>query len=267
MFASVQTDTGLKPTEAVIGLAIGSDARAYPLRIMIWHEIANDIVNDVPAVVTYCPMCNSAIVFDRRVDTHTLDFGTTGKLCHSDLVMCDRQTESWWQQFTGEGIVGEFSGRQLKLIPTRLESFADFKKRFPEGKVLVPNDPKLRDYGRNPYVDYDMAAAPFLYRGDIPKGIEAMARVVVVRPEGRQPLAVALEHLRAKKELSLGDVILTWHPGQASALHHWNVAGGRDVGSVSAKLKLSDGSSEDVPYDVTFAFAVFAFHPDLIILE
>jgi hypothetical protein len=266
-FVSVQTDTGLSPTEAVIGLSIGADARAYPLRIMIWHEIANDVVGDVPVAVTYCPLCNSSIVFDRRVDTHTLDFGTTGKLRHSDLVMYDRRTESWWQQFTGEGIVGEYSGRQLKLIPARLESFADFKMRYPEGKVLVPNDPKLRDYGRNPYVDYDMAAAPFLYRGEFPKDIEAMARVVVVRPQGQGPIAVSLEHLRAKKSVQLGDIVLTWHSGQASALHHWNVAEGRDVGSVIATRRRSNGSREDVPYDVTFAFAVFAFHPGLTIIK
>jgi hypothetical protein len=267
MFVSVQTDTGLSPTEAVIGLSIGGDARAYPLRVMIWHEIANDVVGDVPVAVTYCPLCNSAIVFDRRVDTETLDFGTTGKLRHSDLVMYDRRTESWWQQFTGEGIVGEYSGRQLKLIPARLESFADFKSRHPEGKVLVPNDPKLRDYGRNPYVDYDMAAAPFLYQGNYPKDIEAMARVVVVRPQGQPPIAVSLEHLRAMKKVNVNDIVLTWHPGQASALHHWNVAEGRDVGSVIARIKLPNGSTPDIPYDVTFAFAVFAFHPDIKIIQ
>jgi hypothetical protein len=266
-FASVQVDSGLSPTEAVIGLSIGADARAYPLRIMIWHEIVNDIVGTVPVAVTYCPLCNSAVVFDRRVDASTLDFGTTGKLRHSDLVMYDRQTESWWQQFTGEGIVGKYSGSQLKLVPARLESFADFKGRHPDGKVLVPSDPRLRDYGRNPYVDYDMAAAPFLYRGDFPKDIEAMARVVVVRPRGREPIAVALEYLRAKKEVRIRDITLTWHPGQASALHHWNVAEGRDIGSVIAQQESSNGSSEDVPYDVTFAFAVFAFHPDLKIIQ
>ena len=120
-----------------------------------------------PVTITYCPLCNSAIVFDRRVPPHVLDFGTTGKLRNSDLVMYDRQTESWWQQFTGEAIVGTLAGAELKLVPARLESFAQFKTRHPAGKVLIPNDPGLRDYGRNPYVGYDMAAAPFLYRGGL----------------------------------------------------------------------------------------------------
>jgi hypothetical protein len=87
---------GLDAQEPVIGLVVGVDARAYPLRILMWHEIVNDVVGGVPVAVTYCPLCNTSIVFDRRVDGRVLDFGTTGKLRHSDLVMYDRQTESWW---------------------------------------------------------------------------------------------------------------------------------------------------------------------------
>ena len=110
----------LGDTEPVIALSIGEDARAYPLRVLIWHEIANDLVDGTPVVVTYCPLCNAALVFERMVDGRILDFGTTGKLRHSDLVMYDWQTESWWQQFTGEAIVGAMTGRQLRLIPSRL---------------------------------------------------------------------------------------------------------------------------------------------------
>ena len=127
----------LTDTEPVIGLVLNGKARAYPLRIMIWHEIVNDELGGVPVTVTYCPLCNSSIVFDRRLGGKILDFGTTGKLRYSDLVMYDRQTESWWQQFLGEGIVGEMTGQRLKIIPSRLESFADFKKRAPDGDVLV----------------------------------------------------------------------------------------------------------------------------------
>ena len=142
MFKSVVEDKELTPSDPVVGLAIGGDARAYPLRILIWHEIVNDTVAGVPVTVTYCPLCNSAVVFDRRVPPHVLDFGTTGKLRNSDLVMYDRQTESWWQQFTGEAIVGALTGTQLKLLPARLESFAEFKARHPAGQLLVPTDPK-----------------------------------------------------------------------------------------------------------------------------
>jgi hypothetical protein len=130
--------------------------------------------------VTFCPLCNAAVVFDRRVDGRTLDFGTTGKLRHSDLVMYDRQTESWWQQFTGQAIIGDMLGRELRFLPARLESFAKFKARAPDGDVLVPNDPNPRNYGRNPYGGYDSAPEPFLYRGEYPGVVAPLARVVAV---------------------------------------------------------------------------------------
>lgn len=267
IFKTVADGSELIDKDPVIGLAIGGDARAYPLRILIWHEIVNDTVGGIPVTVTYCPLCNSAVVFDRRAAGQVLDFGTTGKLRNSDLVMYDRQTESWWQQFTGEAIVGSLTGTELKLVPARLESFAEFKARHPDGKLLVPNDPNLRDYGRNPYVGYDGGSAPFLYRGDYPKDIEPMARVVVVRPPSGKPLAVTLELLRRKGRLDLGAIEIVWRAGQSSALDHWEIAKGQDVGTVTAFKNEGDGSRVDVVYDVTFAFVVFAFHPDIFILK
>ena len=117
--------------EPVITLSINGDARAYPLRVLIWHEIVNDTVDGTSVAVTYCPLCNAALVFESLAGGQTLTFGTTGKLRNSDLVMYDRQTETWWQQFTGEAIVGMLAGRQLRLIPSRLESFARFTSPIP----------------------------------------------------------------------------------------------------------------------------------------
>ncbi|MGH6815865.1 MAG: DUF3179 domain-containing protein [Hyphomicrobiaceae bacterium] len=260
-FQPAGAEKKLGDTEPVIGLEIDSDARAYPLRILTWHEIANDVVGGVPVAVTYCPLCNSAVVFDRRAGGRTLEFGTTGKLRNSDLVMYDRQTESWWQQFTGEAIVGQMTGTSLKIVPARLESFSIFKERYPAGKVLVPSNPALRDYGHNPYVGYDSSRVPFLYRGELPKDIQPMARVVAVRVGG-VPTAVALDLLREKRRIALGDVILSWREGQASALDQAEIGRGRDVGNVVAQRMGTQGMLEDVPYDVTFAFVFHAFHPD-----
>jgi hypothetical protein len=142
---------GIADVEPVIALAISGDARAYPLRILVWHEIVNDVIGGMPVAVTYCPLCNTSLVFRRELHGRTFDFGTTGKLRNSDLVMYDRQTESWWQHFSGEAIVGELTGKALKLIPSRLESFARFRERFPNGQVLVPANPGLRPYGSTPY--------------------------------------------------------------------------------------------------------------------
>jgi len=254
-FADAADVDDLSPTEPVVGLAINGDARAYPLRILTWHEIVNDEVGGIPVIVTYCPLCNSAIVFDRRVDGRAVEFGTTGKLRNSDLIMYDRDSESWWQQFLGEAIVGTRVGTRLKALPARLESWELFKQRHPDGKVLIPTDPGLRDYGANPYVGYDGASLPFLYAGDMPEGIEPMARVVAVGER-----AWPLELLRRKGRIESGDLVLTWQAGQNSALDTRAISEGRDVGNVLVQRSV-DGGLNDIPYDVTFAFVFHAFYP------
>ena len=115
-------DFRIEPTEPVVGVTVNGEMRAYPLSILMWHEIVNDDLGGVPISVTFCPLCNAEVVFDRRLDDRVLDFGTTGKLRNSDLVMYDRQTESWWQQFLGEAIVGELLGKRLAVLPARPES-------------------------------------------------------------------------------------------------------------------------------------------------
>ena len=249
--------TNLAPTEPVIGLVVKGEARAYPLRVLMWHEIANDIVGGVPVAVTYCPLCNAAIVFDRRLGDKVLDFGTTGKLRNSDLIMYDRQSESWWQQFTGEGIVGAHSGQGLKMLPSRLESFERFAARHPNASVLVPNNPGFRPYGRNPYASYDTRTRPFLYDGALPENIEPMARVIVFDMPDGSPRAVEMASIRKRGSITLDDVELSWSKGQNSALDTATISSGRDVGNIIAQR---DG--QDIRYDVTFAFVFHAFHPD-----
>src|SRR5438128_6605927 len=107
----------LAAREPVLALEVKGDARAYPLQILMWHEIVNDVVGGVPVTVTFCPLCNSAIAFERTVNGRVLDFGTTGRLRFSNLIMYDGQTESWWQQATGTAIAGELTGTQLVFRP------------------------------------------------------------------------------------------------------------------------------------------------------
>ncbi|MGI9365477.1 MAG: DUF3179 domain-containing protein [Rhizobiaceae bacterium] len=263
-FIDVAAVTDLADQDPVIGLVINGDARAYPLRIMTWHEIVNDKVGGTPVAVTYCPLCNAAIVFDAHVNGKELTFGTTGKLRKSDLIMYDRATNSWWQQFVGESIAGTYTGQKLALVPVRLESWKEFRQRHPQGKVLVPNNADLRDYGRNPYENYDISARPFLYSGSMPDGIEPMSRVVVVRRGNEQPLILSLELLRRSSSLKMDGYQLNWVAGQASALHDRTITNGRDVGTVTV-LRESDG--KHVPYDVTFAFVAHAFHPEIPIKQ
>lgn len=258
-FIPVSHASDLTDMEPVIGVVIDGVAKAYPLRILIWHEIVNDTVGDVPVAVTFCPLCNAAIVFDRRVDGRVLDFGTTGMLRYSDLVMYDRQTETWWQQFLGTAIVGELNGTVLTVLPSRLESWARFRARAPDGLVLVPGIPGLRAYGRNPYEGYDGSVRPFLYDGEPPDGIAPLARVVSLADRSQ---AWSLDLLKARRELALpDDIVMTWEPGQNSALGDAWIPAGADVGNILVRRKVN-GAWQDVPYFIDFAFAFHAFHPD-----
>ena len=260
-FLPVSDASGLDPKEPVMTLEINGEARAYPLRIMIWHEIVNDTLAGRPIAVTYCPLCNAAIVFDRVVDGTETTFGTTGKLRNSDLVMYDRETESWWQQFTGEAITGSRTGAQLEIIASRLESWQSFKGRHPDGEVLVPNNPGLRDYGRNPYAGYDSSAVPFLYRGSMPEGISPLSYVVVIR-DGPKPMAVSLDWLRREGSVEQDGIDIVWVPGVRSVLDTADIGEGREIGSVSVTR---DG--EVVAHELTFAFVVHAFLPDTDVLK
>lgn len=244
---------GLGDTVPVLSFSMNGDARAYPLGILMRHEIVNDKVGGHNVAVTYCPLCNSGIVFDATVDGRVLEFGTTGKLRNSDLVMYDRTTESWWQQFLGESIVGEMTGKTLKMLPARMESFAKFKARNPKGKVLT--NPFGPGWGGNPYRGYDSSPAPFLYRGEMPDGIEPLARVVAIGEE-----AWSLSLLRKQKKIKKGDLIITWEPGQNSALDAGNIERGKDVGNVVVQRMTPDGL-QDAVHDVTFAFTFHAFRP------
>ena len=260
VFAAASEVSTIGGREPVIRLQVGDDVRAYPLQILTWHEIVNDTVGGVPVAVTYCPLCNASIVFDRRVGDRIFEFGTTGKLRNSDLVMYDRTTESWWQQFTGAAIVGEMTGEKLTLIPSRIMAFADFKSQNASARVLAPNNPGMRDYGRNPYAGYDSAAYPFLYRGEMPDGIEPMARVIVVRTDGN-PIVVTMEKVRVDA-FERDGYRVEWSGGVNSALDRPRISDGRDVGAVRVT---KDG--EDVVHDVTFAFVAHAFHPETEIVE
>ena len=134
-----EADAWLAPGESVALIRIGHDARAYPAQILTWHEIVNDIVGGMPVAVTYCPLCNTAIAFERAFAGRVLDFGTTGRLRYSNMVMYDCQTETWWQQGTGQAIAGEYAGRCLTQRSMTLVAWSDFKAAYPEGKALDHN--------------------------------------------------------------------------------------------------------------------------------
>lgn len=293
--------------EPVLVVERGATARAYPHQILIWHEIVNDVLAGVPIAATYCPLCNSAVVFDRRVGGRTLRLGTTGNLRHSDLVMWDDATESWWQQLTGEAVVGELTGERLRALPSETLSFADFRARHPDGEVLSRDTGYERDYGTNPYVGYDEPdTQPFLLDGEADGRLPPKERVVsIIR--GEEAAVVPFSRLRrrpvANVEVAGESLVVLYAPGVRSALDATAIGDSRDVGTAAAFSRTvagrdvelvpagsgrfrdrATGSTWDVTgratagplagrrlkpavHDLSFWFAVAAFRPDAEIVR
>ncbi len=247
-FESVSSaDSWIDDVEPVIIFDYEGVARAYPLQIMTWHEIVNDEVAGTPVVVTFCPLCNTALVFRRpTIASETLTFGTSGNLRFSDLVMWDRQTESWWQQFNGQAIVGDLTDTRLELLPSAIISWADFKNNHPDGEVLSIETGFIRSYGRNPYSGYDnINSYPFAFTGDLENDLPPMARVLGIQLNDGQGAAFSLVLLQEKLVLNevLGDtkVVIFWKSGTASALDSSSISNGRDVGTTGVFLSEVDG--------------------------
>jgi Protein of unknown function (DUF3179) len=243
--SQAEADEWLADREPVLSMEVGDRVRAYPLQIMVWHEIVNDTLGGRPIAVTYCPLCNSSLVFDRRVRGRTLTFGTTGNLRNSDLVMWDRQTESWWQQLTAEAVVGELTGTRLAVLPSQVLSWADFKRLHPDGDVLSRDTGVARDYGRNPYEGYDQPdSQPFLFDGKTDDRLPPKERVIAVFTR-RVTVVVPFSRLAREPVVDLEagglPVVVFYKRGVTSPLDASSIADSRDVGTAVAFDRRVDG--------------------------
>lgn len=243
--SAAEAGAWLADNEPVIALELAGEARAYPIQILTWHEIANDTIGDTPVAVTFCPLCNASIVFNRELDGEVYEFGTSGLLRKSDLVMYDRTSESLWQQFTGEAIIGDLTGKQLDFIPSSIVSFADFKDTYPEGTVLSQETGFDRAYGTNPYPGYDdIASSPFLFDEAADDRIAAMERVVAISVNGidKAYSFSSLEAVGAVNDSVGGIDLVVFHSGgTSSALDTATIAEGADVGAAGVFEAVLDG--------------------------
>jgi len=242
----------LDEREPVLAVEVRGRAKAYPLRILMWHEIVNDAVGGVPVTVTYCPLCNTGVAFRRPViGGKLLDFGTSGKLYNSNLLMYDRQTRSYWSQALGQAVVGELAGAKLRLVPALIVSWRDWLASHPDGLVLSTNTGFARDYGRNPYVGYVHASRPFLYDGDVDPRLPAMEYVLGVAM-GTEIEAFPFSELSRRATAGVAvaadsvggrSVVVFWARGTLSALDASDIPASEDVGAAAAFLPVLDGRS------------------------
>jgi|CXWL01.1.fsa_nt_gi hypothetical protein len=244
-FIGVDDADFLADVDPVLALEVGDEARAYPLQILIWHEIVNDTIAGRPIAVTYCPLCNSSVVFERTAGETVLDFGVSGFLRNSDLVMFDRQTESWWQQITGEALVGAYSGTVLDTVPASTIAFSEFRSAYPEGLVLSRETGFSRSYGSSPYSGYDAPGSePFLFEGDVDERLEAVDRIVAVE-SGAEVIAYPFSRLLDNPVVNdtIGDVpiVVFYRPGVASPLDRSSIAESKDVGQGVVFLRTVNG--------------------------
>ncbi len=297
--------------EPVISVEINGDARAYPLSVLMFHEIVNDEIGNRPVSVTYCPLCNAAMVFDRRVvteeETITLDFGVSGMLRKSDLVMWDHQTESWWQQLTGEALVGDMTGQMLKVLPSQVISLNHFIENHPDGIVLEQPRAANRRYGTNPYVDYDDLDNnnPFLFDPEPDPRLPAMERVADIKVNGEvkaYPFSILQEDRVVHDEFNEKRVVLFYSDRTLSVLGDGEIKSNHHVGAVGVfnpeldgqhySFYFEDGQFKDeqtgsewtiagkavsgplegkqlrpITHGNHFAFALLAFYPNAEIYE
>jgi len=243
VFESVEAaDEWLQDEWPVMFFEANGEARAYPLAILIWHEIVNDEVAGQKVALTFCPLCNSTIAFNSVLaDGTMLDFGTSGNLRNSDLVMYDRQTRSWWQQFTGEAIVGKLTGTLLEMLPSQIISWADFKQNYPDSLVLSRETGYEKRYGDNPYGGYDdVGRSPFFPVGTYGNELPPIERIVALSI-GEIDIAFPFSRLAevgvVNEEYSGQPIAVFWKAGTSTIFGN----SGRDVGSTGAFLRNFEG--------------------------
>ncbi|MGH2984157.1 MAG: DUF3179 domain-containing protein [Solirubrobacterales bacterium] len=237
--SGVEADEFLAPREPVAVVELDGEVRAYPIQILTWHEIVNDEIAGEAVAVTYCPLCNSTVAFRREVDGEAVEFGTTGMLRNSDLVMYDRKTESWWQQVTAEAVVGELTGERLEVLPSQILSWAQLQRLHPDARVLSRDTGFDRDYGTNPYRSYDSNpdSRPFLLAGEPDRSLPPKERVAAVKTGGRSavvyPFSTLLREAPINDRIGGEPVVVLFDPDVASALDATLVSGGRSVGAAA----------------------------------
>ena len=241
--------------EPVISVEIDGDAKAYPLNMLSIHEISNDTLNGIPILATYCPLCNSGIIFDRRLNFEgkelLLEFEVSGMLRNSDMVMFDRQTESWWQQLMGQAMVGNLAGAELDMLPSLIISVEEFFERYPDGEILSKengDEESKAYYGRNYYAKYDSIGnspwGKYFNMDLLDDRLPAMERIVEIESDKKHkiyPFSVIAEKGVVNDRFGSKNIVLFFQSGTISILDEKEIDKSKDIGSVTVFNSEMDG--------------------------
>lgn len=237
--------------EQVLGLSWNGVARAYPIKILNWHEIVNDEFNGAPVAVTFCPLCGSGVAFDAEAGGQRLQFGVSGLLYNSDVLLYDRQTHSLWSQLLRRGVSGEYDGVRLQTLPVQHTTWRDWREQHPDTQMLSPDSAgAVRDYDVDPYAGYDKSEAVFFpVRPEAPQDTLHPKEWVLGVLAGDDAKAYPFSELAKRGEAVLQDQV-----GGQEVQIHWN------MDAYSARAEWQEGENGEAVR--AFWFAWFAFHPD-----
>jgi hypothetical protein len=251
-FVSVEeADKWMEDNELILAMIYKDIKRAYPLQILVWHEIVNDVIADDPILVTYCPLCGSGIAYERKINGEEVEFGTSGKLYNSNLVMYDRKTDSYWTQIDGQAIIGPLAGQELTEISIDTVVWRDWKKIHPDSEVLSQNTGFTRDYGRDPYGNYYEDSFLMFPVENEDNRIHPKTPIAGIEVNGVHK-AYKEDQIRSEKliEDTVNGVDIKIESDEAGLIKITNKATGEEI------VKERD-----------FWFAWYAFHPDTLLYE
>ncbi|RMH09680.1 MAG: DUF3179 domain-containing protein [Nitrospirae bacterium] len=251
-FVSAQEASFLQETDRVLGVTRGREAKAYPIKILNWHEIVNDTIGGQPVLITYCPLCGTGIGFDRVIAERKLTFGVSGLLYQSDLLMYDHQTESLWSQIAMEAVTGPMTGQKLQPLFLEHTTWSDWRRRYPHTLVLSTETGYHRRYDRDPYADYALGPGVMFPVKPLDGRLALKEWVIGIEVNGQAkayPFSV-LKWLTAplKDRVNGQGIIVHFDPKHARAV-------------------ITDEAGTPIPAVTAYWFAWAAFHPDTLIFR
>jgi hypothetical protein len=248
-FISAQQATFLNDESRILGIEIDGVSKAYPIAILNWHEIVNDEINGHAYAITYCPLCGTGVAFAADIGDQKLDFGVSGLLYNSDVLLYDRQTESLWSQIMRKAISGELRGKELTQLPITHTSWSDWRANHPQTQVLSEKTGFSRDYRRDPYQGYEQSQATyFRVTHEAPPAYHPKERVLGLEIDGRFKAYPFVEidrgGVRELKDRFAGENLTI----------HWDKS--------HRRAHITDDRGSTLPTIEGFWFAWFTFHPE-----